>query len=181
MKLNKEIVFVGAQIKYKEKMYEVVKINTKSIYITQDKELSKKMRLKLKGLKTIDLIKSASLMVDIVDCEIDELEVARKVNAEKVAELKKKQKKVLGTIAQRALDAKIAKAINPKNKTGSWKNMFEVEQGKFCTVLAVNKEKKAVLISIEGEKWFYNYEMDLYSKFINEKHHPTYGSLVWEI
>src|SRR6478609_4427608 len=100
-KLNKENAFVGATVRFKDRDFIIVKVNLKTVYITQDKELLKKIRLKLKGAKAIDMIKNASVMVEMSEIEIDEKEVAKKDVAEKTLVLKKKQKRVLSSVAQK--------------------------------------------------------------------------------
>ena len=182
MKASKETLFVGANVKFENKDYIVVKINQKTAYITQDKELLKRIRLKLTGVKALDMIKQASLMIDIALMEISDEELKKKDVAEKVAELKKKNKKVLSSVAQKMLDTKIAKAINPKDKTMSWKNMFDCGQGNFCTILLVNKEKKIALISVEGDKYFYDFGEDVYIKYNPTKHKDGYGdkNILWD-
>ena len=181
MLLNKENAFVGAIVRYKDRDFTIIKVNLKTVYISQDKELLKKIRLKLKGIKAIDLIKSNSVMVDMTEIEIDEKELKKKDIAEKSAELKKKQKRVLSSVAQKYLDMKIAKAMNPKDKTGSWKNMFDCGAGSLCTILVFNREKKMALISIDGEKYFYVVDLDVYVPFVDAIHKNGYGdsSILW--
>jgi hypothetical protein len=180
MKLTKETAFVGAKVKYQLKEYEIVKVNVKTVYITQDKELTKKIRLKLKGLKTLDLIKSSSLMIDMSDIEIDDKELARKDEAVKVAELKKKQKRVLGVLGQKKLDELIARIYNPKNKY-SWKNVCEVGKNEFIQILVANKEKKIILLSVNDSYYFYDITQDLYIPYNPKIHKKGYGdiNIVW--
>jgi hypothetical protein len=180
MILNKENCFVGANVKYQGKEYAVVKMNIKTVYITQDKELSKKLRVKLAGTKTIDMIKSACLMVNFTDCEIDEKEKERKVVAEKVATLKSKQKKLLNSVGQRILDEMIKRIYDPKNKL-SWKNIIDLGGNSYMTILVANKEKKMLLLSVDGNKYFYDIATDLFTQYNPTIHKNGYGdaNIVW--
>lgn len=158
MKVTPKNVIPGSKITYKGEPYFVYKVNDKTIYIGKEPYDSLKELLSVKKIiEAIDYIKGIKVNYS------DELDIKESdIIAISAKEISNK-KRYLTLFAEQ--EVKRLYAIYKKNNGKSYRHNVEMGSKEF-KILACN-EKNQVLISFEGNLFFYDIEFDFYTYFRN--------------
>lgn len=188
--VDKENVFLNAIVKYKDENYYVVKINSKTAYISKDSEFLEKWE-KASTKKWKDFCKiNKAIMVDYSYLTIDELEIKKKDGFIEDMGRKRKAKRYLPNseiyelqeIWSR-LEKRKADADNKRKKKKymkTYRYIVNYGRGKFYYALSYNFEEKYLLLRINNKYVFYDVKEDKYILF-NKKLHKDGKNIIWPV
>ena len=171
MKLDREDAFLEAEVKHKDKVYYIVKINEKSAYLASNKDFLKKYEERPKGTTWKKYCtRYNAIMVKYSDfIEISESEIAKGNN---FIVKNKKEKRYLTIIEEKEIVKRFAQF--KKGKSGC--NFFENAKGKRIVPITFNENGQA-LIRKNDKYFFYDLELDKYT-FFKDLHNGR-QELVW--
>jgi hypothetical protein len=151
--LNSENAFLNAEVEYNNKKYYVIKVNQKSVYLSENKDFLKIWKNRPKGItwkKFCD--KNGAIIVKYGDIKISDIEV-----------LKGKDCK---TSEKQYLDVYLEKEVCKMYKR--WLKGFEnystpIEGTKGKTIIIIKFKDGQALIRNDKDYFFYDIELDKYS------------------
>lgn len=158
-KLTKENASLLAEVKYKDKIFYIVKINEKSVYLAPDKNFLEKHEERIKGTTWKDFCaKNGAIMVSYSSViNIGETEIAKGKNFI----VSKKKIRYLTKIEEKQVKERFVKYST--GKSGS-KSFFESARGRKIVPLDFNINGQA-LIRKDDIYFFYDIELDEYTFF----------------
>lgn len=160
--LIKEKAFLNAKVVYKKKDFYVVKINNKTVYLSEDKEFIIKWKDRPKGITWKKFCeRHKTFMVSYDKVKIDDLESLRASNF--VANTKRKEKNYLDSFLEKEV-RRLFKIF--LKKKGSWKHPIENRKNEQMYIIKFNKDGQA-LIRFNDIYFFYDIEFDVYTFYKN--------------
>ena len=185
MTLNKENAFVGAKVVYNKEVYTVVKVNTKTVYVSLDTNFIKKWEDGKKGTTWKEFCeKNGAFMVDIYKIEISDYEASRKeIEVNKVKKASK-EKKRLTKIEESILKDYWMRVIS-EQKGFPYKSYkgFPIEGAKHTfMILRAEPDHKWFLVKDcnANDYFFFNVITEEYVTFIREKN-VIGKDIVWPV
>jgi len=172
--LNKENAFIGAEVKHKNGIYYVVKVNEKSVYLSQYKNFLDLWDNRPKGITWKKFCGgNDTFMTKYESIEISETEISRGNNF--IVSRKKKEKRYLKPEMEKVVHQLYKRFLNGK---GSWKHITETTRNKQMIILEFRNNGQA-LIRFENDFFFYDLETNKYTfyKKLNEQRKTK--KLVW--
>lgn len=171
MKLDRENAFLNAEVKYKDKIYYIVKINEKSAYLAPDEDFLKKYEERPKGITWKEYCaRYNAIMVKYSDfIEISETEISKGNN---FIVKEKKEKRYLTALEEK----EIIKRFAQFKKGNGGCSLFESSKGKRIVPITFNKNGQ-VLIRKNDKYFFYDLELNKYTFF--KDLHDEKQELIW--
>jgi hypothetical protein len=159
--LNKEKAFLNAKVVYKNKNFYVVKINNKTVYLSEDKGFIIKWKDRPKGITWKKFCeKHKTVMVSYDKVKIDNLEMLRATN---FIVSKKKGKNYLDSFLEKEVRRLFMVFLKKK---GSWKYPIENKKNEQMFIIKFNDNGQS-LIRFKDIYFFYDIEFDVYTFYKN--------------
>jgi len=150
--LTNENVFVGAAVRYRDEDWQVVKVNKKTVYISQSKNFIEWWNDRPKGMVWKKFCnRYGATMVSYSGIEIDEVEVSRGRDFVKEQEKRKKEKRFLDSHEEKEVEKRFKMFKKGKGFGGP----ITTELGHGIITVIVNASPDGMILLRKRQAYFF--------------------------